>query len=85
MISLINSLLPALCLCVGFYFGKKDKGKEIEIPEKIKHPCKHIKGKIKAKKETKQIQEQLNYLNDVLYNIENYDGTGKGQKTIEKR
>lgn len=85
MISLINSLLPVLCLCVGYYFGKNNNGKEIEMLETIKHPYKHLKGKMKVRKESKQIQEELDYLNNVLYNIENYDGTGKGQKTIEKR
>lgn len=85
MLNLINSILPVLCLCIGFFCGLKMKdNKSIEIPEPIKHPHKYFKAKRKEKQEAKEIKEEIDYLNDVLYNIENYDGTGRGQKTIKR-
>lgn len=85
MISLINSILPVLCLCIGFFVGYKlNTNKTIEVPEVIKHPKKYIKKKIEEKQEIKRVQEEIDYLNDVLYNIENYDGTGNGQKPIKR-
>lgn len=86
MISLINSILLVLCLCVGFFAGYKlnPNSKAIEVPEVIKHPKKYIKKKIEEKQEAKRVKEEIDYLNDVLYNIENYDGTGRGQKTIKR-
>lgn len=85
MLSLVNSVLPVLCLCIGFFVGyniKKDK--RFEMPEQIKHPHKYIKAKIRDKRVEKQVQEEIDYLNDVLYNIENYDGTGEGQRIIKR-
>lgn len=85
MINLINSILPVLCLCVGFFVGYKlNTNKTIELPEIIKHPKKYIKRKIKENQEIKKAQEEIDYLNDVLYNIENYDGTGKGLKKVRR-
>lgn len=85
MINLINSILPTLCLCIGFFIGYNMKANQsIKIPEQIKHPNKYIKKKMQDKKEQKEVQEEINYLNDVLYNIENYDGTGIGQRTVRR-
>lgn len=85
MLSLVNSVLPLLCLSVGFFVGYSIKNnKPFEVPEPIKHPHKYIKAKIKDKQIAKEVQEEIDYLNDVLYNIENYDGTGQGQRTVKR-
>ena len=69
---MINSILPALCLGIGFYFGFK-------IGETKKLP------KLK-KKEEKQIEEkeskEAKRLNRVLANLDRYDGTDKGQEEV---
>lgn len=85
MLNLVNSVLPVLCLCIGFFVGYNLKNdKHFEIPETIKHPHKYIKQKMKNKQETKQVQDEIEYLNDVLFNIENYDGTGQGQRIVKR-
>ena len=85
MLNLVNSLLPVLCLCIGFFCGFKiNNNKSIEIPEKIKHPHKYFKAKRKEEAEAKEIMEEIDYLNDVLYNIESYDGTGRGQRSVKR-
>ncbi len=84
MLNLVNSILPVLCMCIGFFVGYHMRNKTIEIPEPVKHPHQYIKKKRKDKKEQKEVQEEINYLNDVLYNIETYDGTGIGQRTIRR-
>jgi len=85
MLNLVNSIIPVLCLCIGFFVGYKIQKKEkITLPEVIKHPHNYIKTKIIDNKNQKKAKEELDYLNSVLYNIENYDGTGKKQKTIKR-
>lgn len=69
----------------GFFIGCNMEDKRVmEIPEQIKHPHRYIKNKRRNKKEQKIIQDELNYFNDVLYNIENYNGTGIGQRSIKR-
>lgn len=74
------------CVCAyGFFVGySMSNKKSIEIPEQIKHPHRYIKEKNKSKKAQKAIQEELDYLNDILYNIENYNGTGIGQRIVKR-
>ncbi len=86
MINLINNLLPILCLCMGFFVGYKmnTNNKELQVPEIVKHPKKHIEKKMKDSKEEKQRKQELEYLNKVLYNIEIFDGTSKGQISVRK-
>lgn len=85
MLSLINNILLALCLSVGFFVGYNFRNnKSFEMPEALKHPRKYVKTKIKTRQDMKQIREETDYLNSVLYNIEQYDGTGEGQITIKR-
>lgn len=68
----------------GFFIGCNMRDKSIKIPESIKHPQRYIKNKRKNKKEQKVIKNELNYLNDVIYNIENYNGTSIGQRAVKR-
>ena len=47
------------------------------------NPIKTIKEKIEDKKEQQDIQEQLEELNKIYGNLENYDGSNKGQKELK--
>ena len=69
---ILYSIVTALCLCIGFYFGFK-LGRTNELP------------RFKTKTERKQIQEdkdRLDKFNKALRNLEAFDGSGEGQEEI---
>lgn len=69
---ILYSIVTALCLGIGFYFGFK-LGKTNEFP-KIKS--------IKQIKKEKEDEENKNNLEKALNNLDKYDGTSKGQEEI---
>lgn len=73
---ILYSIIPALCLCMGFYFGFI-LGKTNELP-RIKNKKDRKTEKEQAEKEDKYISN----LNKALGNLERYDGTSKGQEDI---
>lgn len=70
---ILYSIITALCLCIGFYFGFK-LGRTNELP-------KLIKTKEQVKKE-KQEEKEISRLEKELKNLNNYKGTSKGQEDI---
>lgn len=81
--TLLYMIFSVLCLCIGFYFGylTSDKKKlpeinPIKIADKVKTDVENIKKKQEKAKE-------LNKLNQILGNVDTYDGTSKGQKPIK--
>lgn len=84
MINFFYTIFAVLCTGIGFFCGWKLAEKK-ELPEV--NPVKIIE-KAKAHKEAvkkeKKQQEKLNQLNDILDNINRYDGTGSSQKPIKK-
>lgn len=69
---ILYSIITALCLCIGFYFGFK-LGRTNELPI------------LKTRKERKQVQEEkeeADVLNKILKNLDRYDGSSKGQEDI---
>lgn len=82
MINLIYTILCISCLCIGFFAGRKDI-KNNDVDFKISNPVKHIKEKIESEKYDKEVQEQLDELNKIAENIENYDGTPRNQKELK--
>ena len=69
---ILYSIVTALCLCIGFYFGFK-LGRTNELP------------RFKTKTERKQVQEEkeeADVLNKILKNLDRYDGSSKGQEDI---
>lgn len=69
---ILYSIITALCLCIGFYFGFK-LGRTNELP------------RFKTKIERKQIQEdkaKLDRFNKELRNLERFDGSSNGQEEI---
>lgn len=69
----IYSMITALCLCIGFYFGFV-LGRTNELP-------KVIKTKKERQEEEEQIKE-INLLEKSLSNLNKYDGTSEGQEDI---
>lgn len=70
---ILNSIISALCLCIGFYFGFKI-GKTNELPRIVKTK--------REKKEEKEEEKKISEIEKVLNNLNRYDGTSKGQEEI---
>lgn len=83
MINLIYTILCIICLCIGFFTGYKlqteTKREKISIP----NPIKIVKEKIQNKKENEKINEQLEEINKIYQNIENYNGSSEGQEEVK--
>lgn len=84
MINLIYTILCIACLCMGFFVGYRmpRESKSVNnVP--LTNPIKAVKKKIEDKKAQEEIQEQLEELNKIYQNIENYDGTENNQKELK--
>ena len=69
---ILYSIIVALSLCLGFYFGFKI-GKTNELP------------RIKTRKQTKKIHEEekkKKKLEKALSNLDSYNGSSEGQEDI---
>lgn len=76
----METVLIALINLLSFYLGAKigqtvAKGEKLEIPTPVKV--------IEEVKETRERKKEQDKLNTMLENINNYDGTGFGQRDIE--
>ena len=72
---ILYSILTALCLCIGFYFGFK-LGRTNELPK--------IKVKTKQEKQEEEKKEkELSIFEKSLNNLNRYKGTSEGQEEIE--
>jgi len=80
---MIDGIIYRVLLMAAFLFGLKtgmnlNKGVSIN-PLKI---VPKVINKVANIKEDKKAKEELDKLNTILSNIENYDGTSKGQKKV---
>lgn len=77
---LILELFNLFCLIVGVSIGQKvSKNKEIKI-----NPISAIKQEVKETKEEKKQELKQRQIDTMLYNIDNYNGDGLGQRDIPK-
>jgi uncharacterized protein YneF (UPF0154 family) len=83
MINLIYTILCIICLCVGFFVGYKLQKKQTTKETAIPNPIKTVKEKMQNKKEKEKINEQLEELNKIYQNIENYNGSSEGQEEVK--
>lgn len=75
ILAVMTPILSVFCFIKGYNIGAKETGK----PEiKVETP----KQKIERAKENKKAAENRSRLNTLLENIENYDGSSKGQKEL---
>ncbi len=70
------SIISALCLGIGFYFGFV-LGRTNELP---RWKSKEIKKQEKEQKDEED--KHLSRLNKALGNLDRYDGSSKGQEDI---
>lgn len=77
---LILELFNLLCLVIGVSIGQKvSKNKEIRL-----NPISAIKQEVKETKEEKKQELKQRQIDTMLYNIDNYNGDGLGQRDIPK-
>lgn len=74
---IVLTIMPFFCVWC-FYAGFK-LGKTERMPEvKIESP----KAKAEKRKRSKAQEEQLQRMNVLMRNLENYDGSSKGQQKL---
>lgn len=75
ILSVLTPILSVFCFIKGYNIGARETNK----PEiKLETPMQ----KIERAKENKKAAEKRSRLNTLLENIENYDGSSKGQKEL---
>lgn len=75
---IIVSIGNILCFIIGAIIGQKtSRNESINI-----NPIKAIDTAITEHREVKEKQEEDEYNKTIMYNIDNYDGTGLGQKNL---
>lgn len=73
-------LINILCMVIGVRIGQKVAKKQ----DVVINPIASIKKEIKEEKETKKQELKQRQVDAMLYNIDNYDGSGLGQRDIPK-
>lgn len=71
---MINTIIPIICLILGFYFGFKI-GKEKEIP--TINPVKIVKEEVEQAKEEKKSKKEKEILEQYIENLDNYPNNQK--------
>lgn len=83
ILSILSMVLIFFAFIVGLHYGSKVKHNEvIEMPNL--NPVKAVKQTIKESKEEHKREKSEVIEETNLYNIDNYDGTGLGQKDIPR-
>lgn len=79
---LLTLVIILLINLASFVIGAKI-GQKVSNNERIEvNPVKMIKEEIQEHKEQKVKEEEDNYYNTILHNIDVYDGTSNGQKPV---
>lgn len=86
---ILYSIIPALCLCIGFYFGFK-LGRTNELPNfkkteevqenSIEEPVQE--NETEEKDEETEEMKEIKRLGQTWSNLNNYDGSSKGQEEV---
>lgn len=80
LLILVVGALNVACFFIGARVGQKVvKGEAVELPEI--DPMKPIR----EQKERKKAEAEQDYYDTIMSNIDNYDGTGSGQKDLPRR
>ena len=74
IVLVIMPFFAVWCFYAGYKLGKKE---QIPIP-KVESP----KAKAEKRKRSKEQEEQLRRTNILMRNLENYDGSSKGQQKL---
>lgn len=79
LIILVTGTLNAVCFFIGAKIGQKvSKGDTITVPEL--NPMKAIR----EREDRKEAEREADRIETIMQNIENYDGTDRGQKDVPR-
>lgn len=82
---MIGNIIMILCLgalnIVCFFIGAK-VGQKVVKGEEIKAPEITIPTPIQDYRKKKQAEAEQNKMDTIMQNVDNYDGTGNGQKEV---
>lgn len=80
LILAVAGAVNVLCFVMGVKTAQKvEKGEEVQIP--IPTPIKAVS----TREERREAKAEQDRIETILHNIENYDGTGIGQKDVPRR
>jgi len=76
----IYCVLCIVSFTIGAIIGQRvQKGKDVTV-----NPVKMVKEAVEERKEKKETDLKIRQVNTMLSNIDNYDGSGLGQKEIPR-
>jgi hypothetical protein len=74
-------ILNLMCMIIGIKIGLLlSKGERVELPNPVKAYKEH-KANMEAQKEA---EKELDKISTIMQNVENFDGTGFGQKEVPR-
>ncbi len=75
-----TGIINVMCFLIGAKVGQQSaKGERIEIP----NPVEAIKEKHEKRAADREQKKEQSRMEDILRNIDNYDGTSSNQRDIE--
>lgn len=78
---LLVMMQNTICIVVGIKIGLAlSKGERVELPNPVKAYKEH-KANMEAQKEA---EKELDKISTIMQNVENFDGTGFGQKEVPR-
>lgn len=80
LLLLINGAVNALCFVLGAKVGQTvSKGETVKMPDL--NPI----NAIREHNDKKEAEMEQDRFNTIMRNIENYDGTGRGQEDVTRK
>ena len=78
---LLVMIQNTICIVIGIKIGLAlSKGERVELPNPVKAYKEH-KANMEAQKEA---EKELDKISTIMQNVENFDGTGFGQKEVPR-
>lgn len=74
-------IIYGVSMCIAFFLGAYVKTQK-EV--KIENPVKIVKQEIEEIKESKEMKKEQELYRTIAENIDNYDGSSRGQKAIPR-
>lgn len=79
LIILVVSMANILCFYIGCRFGQSiDRGEGVRLPD----PVQEVQERVQESRERRENKREQDRIDVILANVENYDGTGYGQRDV---
>ena len=85
MIDYLYCVFTIVCFMVGFILGQRNnEGKKLIDTKQIMDIPKKVTEKAEKNKEKKEVKKEIKLMEQIVQNIENYDGSNNNQKEIKR-